>query len=207
MDIYRIGDIKYLKVSWKRLEEIVEELSKKISRDYEFDLLVGILRGGLVVAHLLSDIMGIDEIYPIGCSSYVDVYKRSKLKIYHPLILNDLKKKRVLVVDDVADSGVTLKSIIEKVIAPKNPEDCKTATLHIKPWSIFKPDYYVEMVDAWIVYPWEKYEMIRLLGPKFIELLGEEKAVTELAEIIDKDRSKVREILLAVSSTSNTTVS
>ncbi|MCS7126347.1 MAG: phosphoribosyltransferase [Aigarchaeota archaeon] len=200
MDTYRVGDLKYLKVSWNRVEELVEELSKKISKDYEFDILIGILRGGVVVAHLLSDIMGIDEIYPIGCTSYVDIYKRSHLRMYHPLIINTLNNRRVLIVDDVADSGGTLKNVIEEVIVPKNPEEYRTATLHIKPWSTFKPDYYVEVVDAWIIYPWEKYEMIKLLAPRFIKTFGEEKAITELAELVDKDRNKVREILLGATS-------
>ncbi|MEM4038597.1 MAG: phosphoribosyltransferase family protein, partial [Nitrososphaerota archaeon] len=69
MDIYVVGGSKYLKISWERLEELVERLADKIRRDYEFDVLVGVLRGGMIVAHLISDILGVDEIYPIGCTS------------------------------------------------------------------------------------------------------------------------------------------
>lgn len=199
MDIYRVGDTKYLKVSWPRLEELVEELSRKISRDYEFDMLVGILRGGMIVAHLLSDILGVDEIYPVGCSSYVDIYKRSGMRIYHPLIVDDLSSRRILLVDDVADSGGTLRGVIEKVIIPKRPKEYRTATLHIKPWSTFRPDYFVEVVDAWIVYPWEKYEMVKLLAPRFIDALGEDRAIDELAELVDKDRERIREIVMTAS--------
>lgn len=200
MDIYRLGESRYLKVSWKALEELVEDLAGKIISAYRFDTLIGVLRGGMTVAHLLSDILGIDEIYPVGCSSYTDVYKRSRVKVYHPLIIDNLEDRRVLVVDDVADSGETLKTILEQLIIPKNPRELRTATLHIKPWSIFKPDYYVKVVDAWIVYPWEKYEMIKLLGPKFIQSLGEESGINMLSELIDKEKSKIKQFLLTLSS-------
>ncbi len=200
MDIYRLGESKYLKISWKMLEELVEELAEKIISSYRFDTLIGVLRGGMIVAHLLSDILSIDEIYPIGCSSYTDIYKRSQVRVYHPLIIDDLSDRKVLIVDDVADSGETLKTIIEQLIIPKNPLDYRTATLHIKPWSKFKPDYYVRIADAWIVYPWEKYEMIKLLGPKFIQSLGEEDGINMLSELVDKETYKIRRVLLTLSS-------
>lgn len=198
MDIYRIGESKYLRVSWERLEELVEDLAGKILSSYEFDILVGVLRGGMVVAHLLSDILGVDEIYPVGCSSYIDIYQRSQIRIYHPLIIDDLGDRKVLIADDVADSGETLKTIVEKVVSPKNPKELRTATLHIKPWSIFKPDYYVEKVDAWIVYPWEKYEMIKLLAPKFIQHLGEEEGINMLSQLVGKNTAKIKRALLAL---------
>lgn len=197
MDIYRLGESKYLRVSWEELEELVENLAGEIVSSYRFDMLIGVLRGGMIVAHLLSDILGIDEIYPVGCSSYTDIYQRSQVRIYHPLNVDTLEDKKVLVVDDVADSGETLKTIVEKVVAPKNPKDYRTATLHIKPWSIFKPDYYVEKVDAWIVYPWEKYEMIKLLGPRFIKSLGEE-GINMLAQLVGKNPAKIKRTLLAL---------
>lgn len=196
MEVFEVGGYRYLKVSWERLEELVEELAEKISVDYRPDILIGILRGGMTVAHFLSDIMGYDEIYPIGCTSYVDVREKRGLRIYNPLILKDLSGKRVLVVDDVADSGGTLREIVDMEVSPKNPLEVRTATLHIKPWSTFKPDYYVEVTDAWIVYPWEKHEIMRQLGPRFIEHLGEERGVEELAELVGKEAKKVREVLL-----------
>lgn len=200
MDIYRVGESRYLKISWEEVEELVENLAGNILSSYRFNLLVGVLRGGMIVAHLLSDILGIDEIYPVGCSSYTDIYKHSQVRIYHPLIIDNLEDKNVLVVDDVADSGDTLKAIVQKIIAPKHPREYRTATLHIKPWSTFKPDYYVEIVDAWIVYPWEKYEMIKLVGPKFIHSLGEEDGLNMLSELVGKNVSKIKRFLLTLSS-------
>ena len=196
MEIFEVGGHRYLKVSWGRLEELVEMLAEKVSKGDRPDFLIGILRGGMTVAHLLSDILEYDEIYPIGCSSYVDVREKRELRVYSPLVLRDLSGKRVLVVDDVADSGGTLREIVRREVMPKNPLEVKTATLHIKPWSTFKPDYYVEVTDAWIVYPWEKHEIMRQLGPTFIEHLGVERGVEELAELVGKEAKKVRKVVL-----------
>lgn len=196
MEIFEVGGHRYLKVSWSRLEELVEMLAEKVLKGGRPDVLIGILRGGMTVAHLLSDVLGYDEVYPIGCSSYIDVREKRELRIYSPLVLKDLSGKHVLVVDDVADSGGTLREIVRREVKPKNPLEVKTATLHIKPWSTFKPDYYVEVTDAWIVYPWEKHEIMRQLGPKFIEHLGVERGVEELAELVGKEAGKVRKIIL-----------
>ncbi|RLG01598.1 MAG: phosphoribosyltransferase [Thaumarchaeota archaeon] len=199
MEILEVGGSKYLKISWRRLEELVEALAEKIiASSYTPDILIGILRGGATVAHLLSDVLGLYKIYPIGCSSYVDVGKKKEMKIYSPLAIKDLSGKRVLVVDDVADDGGTLKGVVEFEVLPRNPLEVKTATLHMKPWCRFKPDYYVETTDAWIIYPWEKHEVVRQVARKFIEDLGWERGLAELAEILGKE-VKETEKLIALS--------
>ncbi|HDJ67150.1 MAG TPA: phosphoribosyltransferase [Nitrososphaeria archaeon] len=199
MEILEVGGSKYLKISWRRLEELIEALAEKIiASSYNPDILVGILRGGATVAHLLSDVLGLYRIYPIGCSSYIDVGKKEELKIYSPLAIKDLSGKRVLVVDDVADDGGTLKGVVEFEILPRNPLEVKTATLHMKPWCRFKPDYYVEVTDAWIIYPWEKHEVVRQVAKKFIEDLGWERGLAELAGILGKE-VKETEKLIALS--------
>ena len=196
MEILEVGGSKYLKISWRRLEELVEALAEKIvASSYTPDVLVGILRGGATVAHLLSDVLGLYRIYPIGCSSYVDVGKKEELRIYSPLAIKDLSGKRVLVVDDVADDGGTLKGVVEFEVLPRNPLEVKTATLHMKPWCRFKPDYYVETTGAWIIYPWERHEVVRQVAKKFIEDLGWEKGLAELAEILGKEVKETEKLI------------
>ncbi|MCD6341507.1 MAG: phosphoribosyltransferase [Thaumarchaeota archaeon] len=195
MKIFEVGGFKYLQLSWEDIEGLVEELAEKIISDYTPDILVGILRGGVTVAHLLSDVLGFRIIYPIGCSSYVDVAKRFGVKVYSPLAINDLSDKRVLLVDDVADEGLTLKEIIEHEIASKNPLEAKVATLHMKPWCKFKPDYFVQVTDAWIVYPWEKREVVRQVAESFIKELGEEEGMDKLASLLGSNTKKVEKIL------------
>ncbi len=195
MRFFEVGGVKYLHLSWKDIEELAEKLADKIAYDYEPDILVGILRGGVTVAHLLSDLLGFRVIYPIGCNSYVDVAKRFSVRVYSPLALSDLSGKKILLVDDVADEGLTLKAVIEQELSPKNPDEVRVATLHMKPWCRFKPDYYVQLTDAWIIYPWERREVVRQVASKFIEHLGEEKALEELAAILESDVEKAKKVL------------
>lgn len=192
--------MKYLHLSWKDIEDLAEKLADNISASYKPDVVVGILRGGATVAHLLSDFLDIRTIYPIGCNSYVDVAKRFSVKVYSPLALSDLSGKRVLLVDDVADEGLTLKAVVEQEIAPKNPLEVKVATLHMKPWCKFKPDYYVQMTDAWIIYPWEKREVARQVAESFIKNLGIEDGLKMLAEILEADVEKARKLLKSIKS-------
>lgn len=200
MRLFEVGGVKYLHLSWKDIEDLAEKLADSISAGYKPDVVVGILRGGATVAHLLSDFLDIRTIYPIGCNSYVDVAKRFSVKVYSPLALSDLSGKRVLLVDDVADEGLTLKAVVEQEIAPKNPLEVKVATLHMKPWCKFKPDYYVQMTDAWIIYPWEKREVARQVAESFIKHLGIEDGLRMLAEILEADVEKARKLLKSIKS-------
>jgi len=195
MKIFEVGGVKYLQLSWSDVEELVEALGERILAEYSPDVVVGILRGGMTVAHLLSDVLGLRIVYPIGCSSYVDVAKRFSVKVYSPLALKDLSGKRVLLVDDVADEGLTLKAVVEQEISPKHPLEVKVATLHMKPWCKFRPDYYVQMTDAWIVYPWERREVVRQVADDFVKHLGRERAMSELAGLLEGDVKKVEKLL------------
>src|SRR5712671_6931827 len=92
--LFEVGGVRYLHLSWKDIEDLAEKLADIISASYKPDIVVGILRGGATVAHLLSDFLDIRTIYPIGCNSYVDVAKRFSVKVYSPLALSDLSGKR-----------------------------------------------------------------------------------------------------------------
>lgn len=200
MKIFEVGGVKYLHLSWKDVEDLAEQLADSISASYRPDILVGILRGGATVAHLLSDFLDLRTVYPIGCNSYVDVAKRFNVKVYSPLALNDLSGGRVLLVDDVADEGLTLEAIVEQEIKPKNPLEVRVATLHMKPWCKFKPDYYIQMTDAWIIYPWEKREVARQVAENFLKHLGKEEGLRMLAEILETDIEKAKKLLKSAKS-------
>jgi hypothetical protein len=77
----------------------------------------------------------------------------------------DLKGKKVLLVDDIADSGRSL-AVAKDYITKKGAKEVRTATLHYKPESASKPDYFVVTTTAWVVYPWERHEMERELEKK-----------------------------------------
>ncbi len=79
---------------------------------------------------------------------------------------------KVLIVDDVADTGRSLKLVYETLA--KQAKMVKTTTLYCKYWSAIKPDYFAEETDAWIIFPWELHETVKKLG---VRLLGEGRTV------------------------------
>jgi hypoxanthine phosphoribosyltransferase len=90
--------------------------------------------------------------------------KNEKPKIISQLNI-ELNNLKVLLVDDVADSGTSLL-LAKKYIGKLGASGVKIATLHIKPWSSFKPDYYGEESESWIIYPWEINETIKEITKK-----------------------------------------
>ena len=75
------------------------------------------------------------------------------------------EEKKVLIVDDVADTGKSLKLVKEHVMQ-QGAKEARTATMYYKPWSLVNPDYYEKETRLWIVFPWEMRETIRKIVEK-----------------------------------------
>lgn len=152
-----------LRISWEAAVEYCEQLASKI--DFKPDVIVGISRGGLVPARILSDILDNKNLAVLGIIFYKGVGERTGSPEITQELSMDIKGKKVLVVDDVADTGKSL-IVAKDYIANKGASEIKVATLHYKPHSEFKPDYYIGTTEAWIVYPWERHEVERELKEK-----------------------------------------
>ena len=150
--------MKYLFVTWEDLEDLVARLANKIYESgYRAELIVGVSRGGLVPTRLLSDYLNVRDVIVLGVSFYEALGKPSKEpRITHPLS-RDIRSKRVLLIDDVSDTGGSLILARSHVLS-FSPGSLLVCTLHRKPWSKFHPDIYVDETDRWIIYPWEKAE-------------------------------------------------
>ncbi|MFP3290378.1 MAG: phosphoribosyltransferase family protein [Nitrososphaeria archaeon] len=154
----------YIKPSYEELRNLAFTLYTKIRETgYLPDINVGIGRGGLFVLRSLQDffIAGNVKIpyLVIAVERYVGVNRTASIKVKY-LNSRAVKGKKVLLIDDVADQGISLKVSKEECIR-KGAKEVKTATLHLKPSSQFVPDFYAMVTDAWIIYPWELYETIR----------------------------------------------
>ncbi len=156
----RIDDNCYLVLNWRDVNRLIEQLANQVeARHVQPTLVIGIFRGGMTVAHLLSDRLGITNIRGIGAKAYKQMGNRmDDVEIYQPLSLKDLSDCDVLITDDVVDSGTTYRGILDQEVAPKQPRTLCTTSLHVKPWSMYKPDIYVEETTCWICYPWETWE-------------------------------------------------
>jgi hypoxanthine phosphoribosyltransferase len=155
-----VEGVLYLLLDWKEIDRMINKLADKIEkRPGKPDLIIGVLRGGAVVAALLSDRLNIHNIRSIGARLYQRTGKiGEKIDLYQPLSMSDLSRFDVLVVDDVIDTGTTYTNVLQQQIYPKKPRSLCTISLHIKPWAKYRPDIYLKETECWIWYPWETYD-------------------------------------------------
>lgn len=153
----------FLILTWRKINEAILRLAQNIiSEGLETDLIVGILRGGYIVARILSDMIGTDNIGVVEVKFYKGIEERAERPIITQPLTVDVKGKNVLIVDDVVDSGRTLEIVTEQVRL-RGAKSVRTAVLFYKPKSIIKPDFYAQEVREWVVFPWELCEFIREL--------------------------------------------
>lgn len=150
--------IEYLPVSWGEYHNLARTLASQILADgVHIDEVVAISRGGLTLGHLLTDLLRV-PISTFTIQSYTDIQEQGEVKITKPLT-TPIHDKHVLLVDDVSDSGKTIKRALE-YLKTQQPKEVTTLTLYYKPHSVFKPNYYAQETSAWILFPYEPTEMI-----------------------------------------------
>lgn len=142
-------------VTWDDLDRLVGELAERVRGEY--DVMLAITRGALVPAGMLAYRLGIRNIIVAAVAFYDDegrpAERPSFLQFPADPLLHD---RRVLIVDEVWDTGSTIQAVIDRVrLAGGRPT---TAVLHYKPShsrvpSI--PDHFVVETDAWVVYPFK----------------------------------------------------
>lgn len=145
------------------------------------DAIVGIARGGWVHARIACDLLGVKDLFSVKVDHWgVTATKDGKAKLTCPLT-GDVEGKRVLVVDDITDTGESLTMAVEHV-KEKGAADVKSATLMHIAGSKFVPDYFgVEIAWAWEIWPWNFYEDISALITKIFE--GEKVKEMSTAEL------------------------
>lgn len=150
--------LRYLPVSWSDYHTLSLKLAATIlSHDAHFDLIVAIARGGLSLGLILSDFLK-TPVSSITVQSYTDIQKQGELDITSKLGTS-IRNKRILLVDDIADSGKTFKRSL-LYLKRLGPSKITTVSLFYKPHSTYKPDYYAKKTSAWILLPHEVTEWV-----------------------------------------------
>ncbi len=154
-----------LYVSWEEYHANIEQLAAQIYQSqWEFDQILCLARGGLRIGDILSRIYD-KPLAILAASSYggKDFQERGNLTIAHSMTMTTATLgKRILLVDDLVDSGETLAHILQWL--KQHPEfaitEVRSAVLWFKACSVAKPDYYVQFLadNPWIHQPFEKYE-------------------------------------------------
>lgn len=152
--------VEFEVLSWNEIHKLTLILAKKIVESgYMPDVIIGIMRGGWIPARILLDYLNIPILATIEIKFYKGIGEtRERPIIIHPLVV-DIRNKRVLIVDDVVDTGKSMSIAIE-MAKLGGAYSIKTAALVVKPWSVLEPDYYAMKSDKWIVFPWEIRETI-----------------------------------------------
>jgi hypoxanthine phosphoribosyltransferase len=155
-------------VSWDDAHALAEHLAKRIrASGYEPDVLVAVSRGGFDPARMLCDLLGVRRLGSVQVEAYSAVGVRGEPKVVTPLN-TDVSGLRVLLVDDVSDTGGSLR-VAKAHIVSKGAREVRVAALHLKPWTSLTPDYWAGRTEDWIVYPWERRESILDLAAKLRE--------------------------------------
>jgi hypoxanthine phosphoribosyltransferase len=162
-------DGKHLYVSWDEYHLLTERLALKVHNSgWEFDQILCLARGGMRPGDVLSRVFD-KPLAIMSTSSYRaeggTIQGRLDMAKYITMPKGELAG-RVLLVDDLADTGITLRAVVERLRGMPAIHELRAAVIWVKGVSTYVPDYYVEMLPTspWIHQPFEDYDNLRPEG-------------------------------------------
>ena len=168
-------DGNHLYVSWDEYHRLIERLALKIAASgWAFDQILCLARGGMRPGDVISRVFD-KPLAIMATSSYRaeagTLQGRLDVAKYITMPKGELAG-RVLLVDDLADSGVTLRVVVERLRAMPSISELRSAVIWTKGASSYTPDYHVDMLPTspWIHQPFEAYDTMRpdALAKKFV---------------------------------------
>ena len=125
----------------------------QMCNNFDADVILAIARGGLTLSHLMSQALNKRNVFIINTISYDRKVQKDMVEIFNFPNLTGFK--RVLVVDDIIDSGKTMKEILNQLKEKYQNIEFKIATLFYKDDAELKPDFYIKKAEMWIEFFWE----------------------------------------------------
>ncbi len=185
-------------------------LSKRVAgmvRDsgYVPDFIVGVTRGGWVPAMNLSDLLGIKDLLSLKAEHWgITAARTGRARLRFPLNV-DLSGKKILLVDDLTDTGDSMRLCVDHVRG-LNAGEVRTAALMHKTSSSFEPDFYAEKITEWrwIIFPWNLTEDLCNLVGRVLEerggmdVVGIREALRDSFDL-EIDEDTIAEILVELS--------
>ena len=153
--------------NWEYIYGLCREVSFEVREsEFEPDVIVALARGGWFAGRCLCDFLGLDDLTSLKMEHYVGTaQKAGEPQIRYPMPEGSVAEKDVLIVDDIADTGGSIRRAHEYV-TDREAGEVRTATLQLLHSSEFEPDFVGERLEewAWIVYPWNFLEdMVELV--------------------------------------------
>ncbi|MEX5269685.1 phosphoribosyltransferase [Kocuria sabuli] len=142
-------------LTWERFGEATQELARSVVESgFLPEIIIAVARGGLLPAGALSYAMGVKLSDAINVEFYTDVHQTlpDPVLLAPMLDTESIAGRKLLVVDDVADSGRTLALVLE--LLRGFGAEARSAVIYAKPRSVVAPDYVWRATDEWIVFPW-----------------------------------------------------
>lgn len=152
-------------MSWDDLGTGSRAIAEAIVADgYEVDVVLAISRGGLLIAGALAYALGVKNTFTMNVEFYTGIDSRLESPLILPPVPDpvDLRATRVLIADDVADTGATLELV--KGFCAGHVADARCAVLYEKPHSLVRCEYVWRRTDRWITFPWSALPPVGMPG-------------------------------------------
>ncbi|NHN47516.1 phosphoribosyltransferase [Halostella sp. JP-L12] len=147
--------------NWEYIYGLCRDVSVEVREDdFEPDVIVALARGGWFAGRCICDFLGLDDLTSLKMEHYVGAAQKSdEPQVRYPMPEGSVEGKDVLIIDDIADTGGSIKRAYEYV-NERDPGQVRTATLQLLQTSEFEPDYVGERLEewTWVVYPWNFIE-------------------------------------------------
>src|ERR1700730_3167024 len=142
-------------LTWETFGDAAEELARAIADDgVRLDVILGLARGGLFVAGALGYALSVKTLHVMNVEFYNGVGSTLDMPVMLPPVPSavDFSEKKVLIADDVADTGKTLELV--RGFVAGHVAEVRSAVVYEKPTSLVKCDYVWKRTDRWINFPW-----------------------------------------------------
>lgn len=185
-------------MTWEQFGSLASELAEIVKKNYDPDVIVGLTRGGWAPSRVLCDHLGIKNLGSLKVEHWgVTATPDGSAKIRSSLNV-DVKDKRVLVVDDLTDTGESMALAVD-FVKNQGPAEVRTAVLMNIKGSKFTPDYYVKEIDwKWVIFPWNFVEDMKNIIPRVSDgdnSVAEIKARLAQNFKIDVDENTIERVL------------
>ncbi len=142
-------------LTWEMFGEASRALAQQVADSgYRPDIILGVARGGLLPAATMAYALDVKNVFMISVEFYTGVDERLDFPVMLPPLLNavEIAGANLLIADDVADTGGTLKMV--KDFCSEHVADVRCAVIYEKPPSVVKCEYVWRRTDRWVNFPW-----------------------------------------------------
>ena len=174
--------------NWEYIYGLCRNVSNEVkAADFEPDVVVALARGGWFAGRCTCDFLGLDDLTSLKMEHYVGTgVKADEPQVRYPMPEGSVEGKDVLIIDDIADTGGSIRRA-QEYVEERDAAEIRTATLQLLQTSEFEPDFVGETLEewTWVVYPWNFIE----------DMIDLTVGAMERAETETFDRDDVRHYL------------